>query len=73
MYGSVLLLAGLYRVKPLDYQPLDIHYGTPRLVQLRTLKCTRSCSVQAAKPLRPARSGSTARTSSAPGRMSARE
>ena len=33
MYGSVLLSAGLYRVNPLDYLPLDIHYGTPRLVQ----------------------------------------
>ena len=32
MYGSVLLPAGLYRVNPLDYLPLDIHYGTPRLV-----------------------------------------
>ena len=33
MYGSVLLPAGLYRVNPLDYLPLDIHYSTPRLVQ----------------------------------------
>ena len=33
MYGDVLLSAGLYRVNPLDYLPLDIHYGTPRLVQ----------------------------------------
>ena len=66
----MLLLAGLYRVDPVDYLPLDVHYGTPRLVQLCTLKCKRSCSVQAATPLRPARSGSTTRTPSAPGRMS---
>ena len=33
MYGYVLLSAGLYRVDPLDHPPLDIHYGTPRLVQ----------------------------------------
>ena len=35
------------------------------------VKCTRSCSVQAATPLPPARSGSTVRTSSAPKSMSA--